>query len=57
MVNIKVLFDKSSLEVFGNDGQKVISTMIYPDKEATGLSIFSEGVAKITKLKILTITP
>jgi fructan beta-fructosidase len=52
IVKIKVLLDRSSLEVFGNDGEKVISTMIYPDKDATGLSAFSEGKAAIKNLKI-----
>ncbi|WP_121811661.1 glycoside hydrolase family 32 protein [Mucilaginibacter kameinonensis] len=52
IVKIKVLVDRSSLEVFGNDGEKVISTMIYPDKEATGLSAFADGEAAIKNLKL-----
>jgi fructan beta-fructosidase len=52
IIKIKVLLDKSSLEVFGNDGEKVISTMIYPDADATGLSLFSEGKAIVETLKI-----
>ncbi len=52
MVKIQVLLDKSSLEVFGNDGAKVISTMIYPDTDATGLSVFSDGKAVIKSLKL-----
>ncbi|MEO3405595.1 glycoside hydrolase family 32 protein [Mucilaginibacter sp. CAU 1740] len=52
VVKIKVLIDKSSLEVFGNDGEKVISTMIYPDAAATGVSVFAEGKAVLKKLKL-----
>lgn len=52
IVKVKVLLDRSSLEVFGNDGEKVISTMIYPDKEATGLALFSEGEAVVKSLKM-----
>ena len=52
VVRIKVLLDNSSLEVFGNDGEKVISTMIYPDKNAHGLSVFSEEEAIIKDLRI-----
>ncbi|ASU36722.1 glycoside hydrolase family 32 protein [Mucilaginibacter xinganensis] len=52
LVNIKLLLDKSSLEVFGNNGERVISTMIYPDKDATGLSVFSDGKATVKLLKI-----
>lgn len=52
MIRMQVLLDKSSLEVFGNGGERVISTMIYPDTNATGLSAFSEGNATINTLKI-----
>jgi fructan beta-fructosidase len=52
IIRIKVLLDKSSLEVFGNDGEKVISTMIYPDMGASGLSVFSEGEAVIKDLTV-----
>jgi levanase/fructan beta-fructosidase len=52
IVKIKVLVDRSSLEVFGNDGEKVISTMVYPDKDATGLSVFADGEAMIKSLKM-----
>jgi len=52
VVKIQVLVDNSSLEVFGNDGEKVISTMIYPDINATNLSVFAEGKATIKALKI-----
>jgi levanase/fructan beta-fructosidase len=52
IVKVKVLLDRSSLEVFGNDGEKVISTMIYPDKDATGLMVFSEGEAVVKSLKV-----
>lgn len=52
VVSIQILLDKSSLEIFGNDGERVISTMVYPDKEATGISVFSEGKSTINTLKI-----
>jgi levanase/fructan beta-fructosidase len=47
------LFDKSSLEVFFNDGEKVITTQIFPDKDANGLSVFAkQGRLTIGSLKI-----
>ena len=52
IIRIQVLIDKSSLEVFGNGGEKVISTMIYPDKDATGLSLFSDSKTTVRSLKI-----
>ncbi|SEA61961.1 levanase/fructan beta-fructosidase [Arachidicoccus rhizosphaerae] len=51
-IKIQVLLDKSSLEVFGNDGERVITTMLYPDDKETGLSVFAEGKAKFEKLRI-----
>ncbi|SHM91818.1 glycoside hydrolase family 32 protein [Mucilaginibacter sp. OK098] len=52
VVKIQVLMDKSSLEVIGNGGEKVISTMIYPDTDATGLSVFTDGEVMVKSLKI-----
>ena len=52
VVRIQVLLDKSSLEVIGNGGEKVISTMIYPDTDATGMSVFADGAATLRSLKI-----
>jgi len=42
-IRLKILFDKSSLEIFVNDGEKVLSTYIYPDEGATALSAFAKG--------------
>lgn len=42
-IRLQVLFDKSSLEVFVNDGEKVLTTYIYPDEGATGCSAFATG--------------
>jgi len=52
VVKLQVLVDNSSLEVFGNDGEKVISTMMYPDIDATKLSVFAEGSGVIKNMKI-----
>ena len=38
-----ILVDHSSLEIFLNKGEKVISTLIYPDAAATDLIFFAEG--------------
>ncbi|HVW97853.1 MAG TPA: glycoside hydrolase family 32 protein [Mucilaginibacter sp.] len=51
-IQLNVLMDKSSLEVFGDDGRHVITTMVYPDADATRLSAFSSGNAVIKKMKL-----
>lgn len=42
-LKLQVLFDKSSLEVFANDGKKVLMTYIFPQQNATKVSAFAEG--------------
>jgi fructan beta-fructosidase len=48
-IRLKILFDKSSLEVFVNNGEQVLTTYIYPDIDATGLSAFSTGGTTLIK--------
>ena len=52
VIRMRILLDKSSLEVFGNDGERVITTMIYPGKDDTGISAFADGSAVIKSLKM-----
>jgi levanase/fructan beta-fructosidase len=52
-IRLQVLLDKSSLEVFVGDGEKVFTCYIYPDGNATACSAFAEGgVATIRQLKV-----
>ncbi len=50
MVKIQLLVDRNSVEVFGNDGEKVITTEIYPDTKSTGVSVFGDHVDVSLKL-------
>ncbi|HEY4289588.1 MAG TPA: glycoside hydrolase family 32 protein [Puia sp.] len=52
-VRLRILFDKSSLEVFVNDGEEVLTDYIYPDEAASGCAVFAEGGnAVVRDLKI-----
>ena len=42
-VRLRILFDKSSLEVFVNDGEQVLTEYIYPGEGAEGCAVFAEG--------------
>ena len=42
-IRLEILVDKSSLEVFVNNGEKVLTTHIYPDEGADQLAAFSLG--------------
>jgi fructan beta-fructosidase len=48
-IRLQVLFDKSSLEIFVNEGEKVLTTYIYPDENATGCSAFATGGSAVIK--------
>lgn len=52
-LRLQVLLDKSSVEVFVNDGEKVLTTLIFPDKQATGFAAFAEnGSVEVNSLKV-----
>jgi levanase/fructan beta-fructosidase len=42
-IRLQVLFDNSSLEVFVNGGEQVLTTYVYPAVGATGCSTFATG--------------
>ncbi|MDF2713977.1 MAG: SacC2 [Paenibacillus sp.] len=44
-VSLRILLDSSSVEVFGNGGTTVISQVLFPDPNSTGLELFAEGGA------------
>ena len=52
-LRLEILFDKSSLEVFVDNGEAVLTTYIYPSDGANLLSAFSQGGNTLIKsLKI-----
>ncbi|WNZ10782.1 GH32 C-terminal domain-containing protein [Streptomyces sp. 11x1] len=44
-VKLRVLVDRSSVEVFGGSGEAVITDQIFPDPSSTGVEFFAEGGA------------
>ncbi len=52
-LRLHVLFDKSIVEVFANDGATVITTQIFPDNGRNGIEFFSEnGATRIPTAKV-----
>jgi fructan beta-fructosidase len=50
-VKLHIFVDWSSVEVFINDGEQVITSRIFPDPESEGLSLFADGGdARLTSL-------
>ena len=43
VLDLEILLDKSILEVFAGHGEKVLTTLIFPGKDAGGISAFADG--------------
>lgn len=55
-VSLRIFIDKSSMEVFGNDGKFVMTNLVFPTMPYSALSIASAGGnAKIENLRIYSI--
>lgn len=51
------IVDWSSVEVFANDGQRVITDLIFPDSASNGLDLFAkEGSLRVESLKLYRLT-
>jgi fructan beta-fructosidase len=52
-VKLHIFVDRSSLEVFANDGEKVMTDRIYPPPWSTGIEVYSIGGAgKVISLTV-----
>ncbi|SKA95142.1 beta-fructofuranosidase [Caloramator quimbayensis] len=49
-LKLQIFVDKSSVEVFINDGEKVMTGRIYPSKESNLIKLFSKGRCRISYL-------
>ena len=52
-VKLHIFVDRSSVEVFANDGEKVVTDRIYPPPESTEIEVYSTGgTAKVVSLRM-----
>ena len=49
-IRLRVFFDQSIVTVFANEGEVVLTTQIFPDKEDNGIELFSTKGKAILKL-------
>ena len=55
-VRMHVIVDTCSVEVFGGDGRVAITSLIFPDPDSNGLSIFAEGgTARLETINVYTL--
>ncbi|WP_332697709.1 glycoside hydrolase family 32 protein [Halalkalibacter lacteus] len=50
-LQLRIFMDKSSIEIFVNGGEKVMTSRIYPRESSTGIEFFAEGAVSITSLR------
>ncbi len=52
-IRLHIFIDRSSIEVFGNDGKRVISNLIFPDREGEATEFFvNSGEVEVSSLQI-----
>jgi fructan beta-fructosidase len=57
-VKLHLFVDRSSVEVFGNEGETVLSELIFPRPESRGLEVFARGgEARLVKLDVWKLKP
>ena len=50
---MRIYVDRSSVEVFGNDGRQVITDIILPDQSSKGLEVYaSNGFVKLNSMTV-----
>jgi len=55
-VSLRIFIDKSSMEVFGNNGKFVMTNLVFPNEPYSTLSVTADGGnARIENLKIYSI--
>jgi fructan beta-fructosidase len=56
-IKIRILVDRTSVEVFGNDGEVAIPTCFLPEDDSRGLELFaSGGTARVVSLDVYPMT-
>jgi beta-fructofuranosidase len=50
-LHLRIFIDKSSIEIFINGGEKVMTSRLYPGQASTGIEFFAQGTALIKSLK------
>ena len=54
-LNLRIILDRFSVEVFVNDGEQVLTATMYTDQSAQGISFFADGIVEmdITKYDLM----
>lgn len=50
-LKLRIILDRFSVEVFVNDGEQVLSAILYTDQSADGISFFADGMVNMDIVK------
>lgn len=50
-LKVRLILDRFSVEVFINDGEQVMSAVMYTEQEADGISFFADGTVNMDVVK------
>lgn len=57
-VTLRIFLDRASVEVFGNDGECVVTSLIFPEADRSGLEVYAlGGVARLVSLDVYHLHP
>jgi len=51
-VKLHIFVDRSIVEVFANDGEKVMTDRIYPPADCSGIEVYSQGGGRIVSMTV-----
>jgi sucrose-6-phosphate hydrolase SacC (GH32 family) len=55
-IRLRVLVDACSVEVFGNDGETVLTELVFPDAASDGVELFgAEGSCRVRSCRVHTL--
>lgn len=50
-LKMRIILDRFSVEVFVNDGEQVLSAVLYTEQEADGISFIADGTVNMNVVK------
>jgi fructan beta-fructosidase len=54
---LRVIADRSCVEVFANGGRAVLTDLVFPDAGSDRISAFAEGAGAHVELEVLDLAP
>jgi len=53
VITLRIFLDRGSVEVFGNDGECVVTSLIFPEGDRSGLEFYAlGGAARLVALDV-----